>query len=112
MFFVFICLKKIKFIHLFNLDMFFAAAKQGRADDLADMVTKIKDPNIKDGVGSTPLHYAAQGGHVECVNLLLKAKANINAINNAGDTPLHKVFFDLIQNFLSFLVSFLKKNRK
>ncbi|XP_046331464.2 uncharacterized protein LOC124114767 [Haliotis rufescens] len=40
--------------------------------------------------GNTPLHAAAAGrGSTECVDVLLKAGANVNVQNNTGDTPLH-----------------------
>jgi ankyrin repeat protein len=42
-------------------------------------------------VGSTPLHYAAYGGHVGAVTVLLDAGADINAQNNASFFPLHVV---------------------
>ncbi|XP_046582993.1 uncharacterized protein LOC124290327 [Haliotis rubra] len=40
--------------------------------------------------GDTPLHIAAAiWGSTECVDLLLKAGADVNVQNNTGDTPLH-----------------------
>lgn len=41
--------------------------------------------------GRTPLHFAAQHGHTDVVEVLLKAKGiNINAVDDGyGDTPLH-----------------------
>ena len=38
--------------------------------------------------GRTPLHQAVKGGNPECVRLLLEAKANVNAEDEKGVTPL------------------------
>ena len=38
--------------------------------------------------GRTPLHQAVKGGCPECVHLLLEAKANVNAEDEKGVTPL------------------------
>ncbi|MGC6329939.1 ankyrin repeat domain-containing protein [Rhizorhabdus sp. FW153] len=46
------------------------------------------NPNIKDGQGNTPLHAAALLGFQEGAELLLRQKAQINATNNSGETPL------------------------
>ena len=53
------------------------------------------------GAGMTPLHLAAQGGHLDAMDLLLEAGADINAVDARGYTPLHfvicygpKQFFD------------------
>eukprot|EP00897_Mesotaenium_endlicherianum_P000800 jgi/Mesen1/10720/ME000090S10177 len=40
------------------------------------------------GSRSTPLHFAAAGGHLEIVNALLECGADINARNNGGQTAL------------------------
>jgi hypothetical protein len=45
--------------------------------------------NLKDWSGSTPLHYAAENGHVEIARLLLQNGAEVNVKNNRGNTPLH-----------------------
>eukprot|EP00931_Biecheleriopsis_adriatica_P031887 TRINITY_DN18653_c0_g1_i1.p1 TRINITY_DN18653_c0_g1~~TRINITY_DN18653_c0_g1_i1.p1 ORF type:complete len:216 (-),score=45.78 TRINITY_DN18653_c0_g1_i1:39-656(-) len=39
--------------------------------------------------GLTPLMYACQGGYVPCVELLLKARANVHAEEEDGLRPLH-----------------------
>lgn len=41
------------------------------------------------GAESTAIHFAAQEGHVECVQALLDAGCNVNATIGSGDTPLH-----------------------
>ncbi len=53
------------------------------------------------GAGMSPLHLAAQGGHLDAMELLLEAGADINAVDARGYTPLHfvicygpKQFFD------------------
>ena len=44
---------------------------------------------IRNTMGCTPLHSVAQRGHVECGHLLIKAKANLDAVDRSGRTPLH-----------------------
>ncbi len=39
--------------------------------------------------GMTALHYAAFGGNKELAEILLSAKANVNACDMGGMTPLH-----------------------
>lgn len=39
-------------------------------------------------LGRTPLHQAAKGGHLECVEVLLDAKADPNMQDVSGITPL------------------------
>jgi hypothetical protein len=48
------------------------------------------DVNIGDIEDLTPLHYAAEDGRINIVKLFLQPqyKANVNAKNNVGDTPL------------------------
>ncbi|CAL7933495.1 unnamed protein product [Xylocopa violacea] len=50
------------------------------------------DPNIPDNEGNTPLHFAAQAGQTECLNVLLQRCPDIevDARNASGFTPLMK----------------------
>ena len=50
------------------------------------------DYNIPDNEGNTPLHFAAQAGHVEIVSFLLNKVRTIQVdpINQQGFTPLMK----------------------
>jgi hypothetical protein len=47
------------------------------------------DPNIRDGDGNTPLHFAASKGCAEVARLLLRHGADPNAQDKKGSTPLH-----------------------
>ena len=46
------------------------------------------DVTAKDKYGQTPLHLAANGGHVDIVKLFLDKGTDINAMDNNGLTPL------------------------
>ncbi|XP_068984163.1 uncharacterized protein [Bombus flavifrons] len=50
------------------------------------------DPNTPDNEGNTPLHFAAQAGQTECLNILLQRCPDIevDARNASGFTPLMK----------------------
>lgn len=62
--------------------------------DLLDQILQLTnlDPNKCDNEGNTPLHFAAQAGQVECLNVLLSRckTIEIDARNNLGFTPLMK----------------------
>jgi ankyrin repeat protein len=64
-----------------------------RNGDLAKVEALLKDnPDLalsRDNFGMTPLHWAAAGGHRNTVELLLANRADVNAQDNAGETPLH-----------------------
>mmetsp|Transcript_53354 Transcript_53354/g.133945 ORF Transcript_53354/g.133945 Transcript_53354/m.133945 type:complete len:170 (-) Transcript_53354:162-671(-) len=73
-------------------DAFFLASKQGRADDIKDLLEPpfSINPDILDVVGNSALHYASGGNHVDIVSMLIEKGANMNIKNRVGDTPLHK----------------------
>ena len=56
-------------------------------EDITDI-----DYNLPDNEGNTPLHYAAQAGHVEVVSHLLTKVRTIlvDPFNHQGFTPLMK----------------------
>ena len=46
--------------------------------------------NVSDKYGDTPLHYAAYTGDEKTLNLLIDKKADVNAVNISGETPLYE----------------------
>jgi len=64
--------------------------------------------NAKDKDDWTPLHYAAQQGHLSVVEYLVNQKANINPTNKYNQTPLGVA----MQNGKSNVVEFLKRNEE
>ena len=69
----------------------FLAVEHNRPSVVATLLAHQANPNAREGsYGWTPLHPAARAGHLEVVKLLLQAKADVNAADRAGETPLHK----------------------
>lgn len=67
-----------------------AFAKSGNTNELSTFLDLNPDlvKSTTDDEGNTALHFAASGGHVECVEALLQAGAEIEARNNEGSSPL------------------------
>ncbi|XP_033109494.1 osteoclast-stimulating factor 1-like [Anneissia japonica] len=66
------------------------AAKRGNLDFLQECLSNEVSVNGLDKSGSTALHWAASGGHIDCMKVLLsKANISINVPNKLGDAPLH-----------------------
>jgi ankyrin repeat protein len=59
-----------------------AAAAQGDAKELQDLIAKGESPNIRDKHGRTPLHVAAFAGHHEIMRLLANAGVDPNTLEN------------------------------
>lgn len=55
----------------------------------ADLAGAATAANHVLGAGLSPLHLAAQGGHIDVMDALLDAGADVNAIDVRGYTPLH-----------------------
>lgn len=65
------------------------AARMGATTLLNDLISKGVDVNEHDECGGTPLYYAIQSDTIEVVDLLICARADINARDNHGRMPLH-----------------------
>jgi ankyrin repeat protein len=55
------------------------------------LVTDLKiDCRITDNLGKTAMHIAAEKGADLMLYMLAEMGANVNQVDNEGDTPLHK----------------------
>lgn len=64
------------------------AAATGNASELQWLLDQGIDPNMSDYDLRTPLHLAAEECHMQCVEVLLKCEADVNAADRWGTTPL------------------------
>jgi hypothetical protein len=71
-----------------------------------EIIEKNPDLNARDTLGWTALHHAAQSGSLECVKLLIKNKAEIDATTDKNETA---VFLATKQNHPD-IVDFLAEN--
>eukprot|EP00908_Phaeocystis_cordata_P001709 Transcript_11846.p2 GENE.Transcript_11846~~Transcript_11846.p2 ORF type:complete len:226 (+),score=63.67 Transcript_11846:84-680(+) len=74
-----------------------AAAMNGQLSKLESLLSRGRglqsDGTRADASGYTPLHYAARNGHADCVRLLLRSCADLDAATNGGATALHRAAF-------------------
>eukprot|EP01088_Endostelium_zonatum_P020491 TRINITY_DN7582_c0_g1_i1.p1 TRINITY_DN7582_c0_g1~~TRINITY_DN7582_c0_g1_i1.p1 ORF type:complete len:148 (-),score=45.78 TRINITY_DN7582_c0_g1_i1:143-586(-) len=71
--------------------LFIEFAKRGQDSQMEDLLNENKGLlNKQDSLGNTALHWAASGGHEDCVEWLISVGANVNIQAQSGDTPLHK----------------------
>jgi len=80
------------------------SAKRGNEDQIEELLELGHEVDEKDGLNCTALHWAAGGGHLGAVRALVAAKADVNAVNKAGDTPLHKSSWKNHTAVVSFLL--------
>jgi|SRR6266568_328486 len=50
---------------------------------------EVGDPNQPGAMGDTMLHFAAEMGDVEDIEVLVAAGARVNVVGDIGNTPLH-----------------------
>ncbi|PKU32826.1 hypothetical protein llap_16870 [Limosa lapponica baueri] len=78
-------------------------ARNGNAEEVKQLLDTMNKGEIgfdinckgrsKSNMGWTPLHLACYFGHAVVVDDLLKAGADVNVLNDMGDTPLHRAAF-------------------
>lgn len=71
-------------LHLASLINYYNAK-----DRVSDLINFGANDRARDRDGRTPLHYAAQGGHSDIMELLLARKVEVNLPDEKGVTPLH-----------------------
>ncbi|XP_064620515.1 osteoclast-stimulating factor 1-like [Lineus longissimus] len=65
-------------------------AKRGNLPFLQECLRNKVSVNGLDKAGSTAIHWASHGGHMDCLQALLAVpNCQINVQNKLGDTPLH-----------------------
>ena len=74
--------------------VFYGTDMDGEKDFVSELLTRGADPNWSGPNGEifegrSALHVAAMNGHVECVDMLLHANANLVARDDRLQTPLH-----------------------
>jgi len=67
---------------------FLDAVKHNHAKTVTRMRRDGFNPNAHDSTGDTALHIACRYGHEQIMHLLIQAKANVNAPNHKGETPI------------------------
>ncbi|XP_008486370.3 putative ankyrin repeat domain-containing protein 31, partial [Diaphorina citri] len=66
---------------------------KGDITRVANKISEGGDVNYKDDHSKTPLHKAAEKGHLDIVKKLIESKADINSKDDQGETPLHKAAY-------------------
>ena len=64
-------------------------AASNQDTDILELMVKSVDPNIVDGEGRTPLHYAAHHCNEKAITILLRAGAQVDFRDISRHTPLH-----------------------
>jgi ankyrin repeat protein len=62
--------------------------RKSHGNGIANGVANSDMANVRDAEGFTPLHAAAERGHVHCIKILLKSGSAINAKDLYGRRPI------------------------
>lgn len=67
------------------------AARHGSFECLSLLLVEAgADPNQADSEGGAPAHYAATGGHLECLDVICTVRGDVNQADADGATALHR----------------------
>jgi Ankyrin repeats (3 copies) len=82
------------------------AAQDGDVMRVRELLAEGRSPNAFDEISKTPFHYAAESGHIDIMQVLLDAGADVNAIDKPriGNTPLRDVACECSLAVAQFLV--------
>ena len=67
-------------------------------DEIQRLLALGADINIQNYKGKTGLHYAAKAGFLNVINLLIENGADLDALDNDGETPLFEAIRSTIKN--------------
>ena len=67
-------------------------------DEIQSLLALGADINIQNYKGKTGLHYAAKAGFLKVINLLIENGANLDALDNDGETPLFEAIRSTIKS--------------
>ena len=93
----------------------FEYARRGRLDDLREVLESGVSPNAyKAYDDSSAIHMAAAIGSVDCVECLLKFKAEANSTKDSGDNVLHVAYkhADVVECILKHDISGLNSQNE
>ena len=78
----------------FEICDFYLAAASGNVEEVQRLFGKVSNPNLKDGLGRTPLHRATRRRHTEVIMFLVAMPSvDVNTQDLKGMTPLHDAVF-------------------
>lgn len=83
------------------------AGMLGRSDLIYELLRDPKIVSQGSNICFTPLHYACQGGHFECVQSLIKLGANVNKKDSYGLAPIH---YAALYGHIDILVKLLESD--
>jgi len=81
-------------------------ALDGNLKSVKALVELGANVNKKDGLGSTPLHYAASEGYINIVKFLLRCNADVRALNREQHMPIDVADGDDVRKLLSQVTLF------
>ena len=87
-FWIFLSLLWISSISMVQAQILVDAAHAGDSRTVRNLLKQEVDLDVRDGLGNTALHWAALNQDAKLVNELLKRGAQVDALNEAGATPL------------------------